>query len=113
MTLALPAVFSTAMAQQRERRVEPAAVPVRYAEGTVHGFLELRTATGALLALPRRPSQTKVLERCGCAISQPVPTSTTSDSRVSAKDLRPRTACTTDSPIPGPDSEILQGLGDL
>jgi hypothetical protein len=50
MTLALLAVFSTAMAQQRERRVEPAAVPVRYAEGTVHGFLELRTATGALLA---------------------------------------------------------------
>jgi hypothetical protein len=50
MTLALLAVFSTAMAQQRERRVEPAAVPVRYAEGTVHGFLELRTATGTLLA---------------------------------------------------------------
>jgi hypothetical protein len=50
MTLALLAVFSTAMAQQRERRVEPAAVPVRYAEGTVHGFLEQRTATGALLA---------------------------------------------------------------
>lgn len=50
MTLALLAVFSTAMAQQSERRVEPAAVPVRYAEGTVHGFLELRTATGTLLA---------------------------------------------------------------
>lgn len=50
MTLALLAVFSTATAQQGERRVEPAAVPVRYAEGTVHGFLELRTATGALLA---------------------------------------------------------------
>ena len=50
MTLALLAVFSTAMAQQRERRGESAAVPVRYAEGTVHGFLELRTATGALLA---------------------------------------------------------------
>jgi hypothetical protein len=50
MTLALLAVFMAAMAQQRERRVEPAAIPVRYAEGTVHGFLELRTATGALLA---------------------------------------------------------------
>ncbi len=50
MTLALLAVFSTGMAQQRERRVEPAAVPVRYAEGTVHGFLELRTATGVILA---------------------------------------------------------------
>lgn len=50
ITLALLAAFSTAMAQQRERRVAPAGVPVRYAEGTVHGFLELRTATGALLA---------------------------------------------------------------
>jgi len=50
MTLALLAVVSTAMAQERERRVEPAAVAVRYAEGTAHGFLELRTATGALLA---------------------------------------------------------------
>ena len=49
-TLALLAVCSTATAQQGERRVEPAAVPVRYAEGTVHGFLELRTATGAILA---------------------------------------------------------------
>lgn len=50
MMLALLVVFSTAMAQERERRVEPAAVPVRYAEGTVHGFLELRTGSGALLA---------------------------------------------------------------
>lgn len=50
LTLALLAAFSTPMAQQRERRVEPAAVPVRCTEGTVHGFLELRTATGALLA---------------------------------------------------------------
>ena len=50
MLLALLAVFSTARAQQRERRVEPAAVPVRYTEGTEHGFLELRTAGGALLA---------------------------------------------------------------
>lgn len=50
MTLPLLAVFSTAMAQQGQRRVEPAAIPVRYSEGTVHGFLELRAATGALLA---------------------------------------------------------------
>jgi hypothetical protein len=48
--LALLAVFSTATAQQREGRVEPAAVPVRYTEGTEHGFLALRTAAGALLA---------------------------------------------------------------
>jgi len=50
MVLALMAVFSTTMAQERERRVESAAVAVRYAEGMAHGFLELRTATGALLA---------------------------------------------------------------
>jgi hypothetical protein len=48
--LALLAGLTVTMAQQRERRVEPAAVPVRYTEGTEHGFLELRTATGALLA---------------------------------------------------------------
>jgi hypothetical protein len=30
--------------------VEDTGVPVRYAEGTEHGFLELRTAAGALLA---------------------------------------------------------------
>jgi hypothetical protein len=50
MTLALLAVSLTAMAQHAERRIEPAAIPVRYSEGTVHGFLELRTETGALLA---------------------------------------------------------------
>lgn len=50
MTLTLLAVFSTATAQQRARRVESPAVPVRYVEGTVHGFLELRTAAGVLLA---------------------------------------------------------------
>ena len=33
-----------------QRRGESAAVPVRFVEGAVHGFLELRTATGALLA---------------------------------------------------------------
>jgi hypothetical protein len=50
MALALLAVFSNVVVQQHERRVEPAAVPVRYTEGTEHGFLELRTASGALLA---------------------------------------------------------------
>lgn len=42
-------VASTATAQ-RERRFDDAQVPVRYVEGTVHGFLELRSATGAVLA---------------------------------------------------------------
>jgi hypothetical protein len=44
------AVFSTAMPGQQSRRIEDAGVVVRYAEGTQHGFLELRTAAGALLA---------------------------------------------------------------
>jgi hypothetical protein len=42
--------FTAATAQQRSRRVEPAGIPVRFTEGSVHGFLELRTADGALLA---------------------------------------------------------------
>jgi hypothetical protein len=47
----LPCIAVTAaVAQQRARRVEPAGVPVRYIEGSVHGFLELRTVDGALLA---------------------------------------------------------------
>jgi hypothetical protein len=33
-----------------ERSVAPAALPVRWSEGTLHGFLELRTQAGALLA---------------------------------------------------------------
>jgi hypothetical protein len=48
--VSLLGAFPTVMAQQRDRRVEPAAIPVRYSEGTLHGFLELRTATGTLLA---------------------------------------------------------------
>ncbi len=32
------------------RRDQPAGVPVRYTEGTVHGFLELQTESGILLA---------------------------------------------------------------
>lgn len=48
--LTLLAGGSNAMAQQRERRIEPAAIPVRFTEGSVHGFLELRTADGPLVA---------------------------------------------------------------
>lgn len=44
------AAVTAALAQQRTRRVEPAGVPVRFTEGSVHGFLELRTADGVLLA---------------------------------------------------------------
>ena len=43
-------VFLAATAQQADAQDESAAVPVRYAEGMVHGFLELETATGELLA---------------------------------------------------------------
>jgi hypothetical protein len=50
LALALPVVITTALSPPRTRRVEPAGIPVRYTEGTVHGFLELRTADGALLA---------------------------------------------------------------
>jgi hypothetical protein len=45
----LLAVASTASAQL-PRGVEAAGVAVRYAEGTVHGFVELRAISGALLA---------------------------------------------------------------
>lgn len=48
--LAPLAIFTAAMTQQRAQRVAPAGIPVRYAEGTVHGFLELRTAADSLLA---------------------------------------------------------------
>lgn len=49
----IPAVLAVLLAATTEphaRRVEDAGVPVRYAEGTAHGFLELRTEAGALLA---------------------------------------------------------------
>jgi hypothetical protein len=46
----LVAAVSSATTPRRGRRDESAAVPVRYPEGTVHGFLELRTGAGALLA---------------------------------------------------------------
>ena len=35
---------------QQSARVAPAGIPVRYAEGTVHGFLELRGEAGAIIA---------------------------------------------------------------
>lgn len=41
---------SSGAIQQPDRRVEPAAMPVRYSEGMVHGFLKLETADGKLLA---------------------------------------------------------------
>lgn len=41
---------SSAAAPGRDRRAAPAGIPVRFAEGMVHGFLELSTAAGALLA---------------------------------------------------------------
>ena len=49
LTLFVLGASSGAM-QQPERRVEPAAIPVRYSEGMVHGFLKLETADGKLLA---------------------------------------------------------------
>lgn len=50
MILGLLGLFLAVTAQQPGRQDESEAVPVRYAEGTVHGFLELETATGELLA---------------------------------------------------------------
>jgi hypothetical protein len=50
LTVALLALGSNAMAQDSGRRAESAGIPVRFVEGAVHGFLELRTATGALAA---------------------------------------------------------------
>jgi hypothetical protein len=42
--------FASMGAVHRSAPAEHAAMPVRFAEGTVHDFLELRTATGAFLA---------------------------------------------------------------
>ena len=50
MTLGVLAVFLSGTVQQPDRQADSDAVPVRYAEGTVHGFLKLETATGDLLA---------------------------------------------------------------
>ena len=50
LTFVLLTGASAAACQQAAPRAESAGVAVRYSEGTVHGFLELRTAAGALLA---------------------------------------------------------------
>ena len=38
------------LSAQAVHRVKPQPIPVRFAEGTVHGFVDLHTATGTLLA---------------------------------------------------------------
>ncbi len=48
--LTLPLLVTGAAIQQADRRTEPEAIPVRYSEGMVHGFLRLETASGTLLA---------------------------------------------------------------
>lgn len=48
--LALLSIPGPATAQRHPRRAGPAAIPVRYVEGTVHGFLRLTTADGKPLA---------------------------------------------------------------
>lgn len=50
ITLALVTAFPSPLAHGSERKVDAAAIPVHYAEGTVHGFLELTTESGELLA---------------------------------------------------------------
>lgn len=42
--------LSAGDAPRHAASADPAAAPVRFVEGTVHGFLELHTATGTLLA---------------------------------------------------------------
>lgn len=50
LLLAPSVVFTAAVTRQAAPRASPAGIPVRYAEGTVHGFIELRTAADSLLA---------------------------------------------------------------
>lgn len=50
LTVALVVAFPSMVPGGRARPVEPAPITVRYAEGTVHGFLDLSTATGGRLA---------------------------------------------------------------
>lgn len=50
MALTLATIVLSAQQARQAPRVEPAGIPVRYAEGMVHGFLDLHTAGGALLA---------------------------------------------------------------
>ena len=48
--MGLVAFGTGAISNERERPVVGAGVPVRFTEGTVHGFLELTTEAGAFLA---------------------------------------------------------------
>lgn len=50
MALGVVAFGTGAASHLRERRTETVAVPVRFTEGTVHGFLRLTTESGAVLA---------------------------------------------------------------
>ena len=47
---AVGSLVTTSLAAQGGRRVAPAGIPVRFAEGTVHAFLELHAADGSVLA---------------------------------------------------------------
>jgi hypothetical protein len=48
--VAVACLAATTLAAQGSRRIAPAGIPVRFAEGTVHAFLELHNAEGSLLA---------------------------------------------------------------
>jgi hypothetical protein len=50
MAMGVVAFGTGAASHLREVRVATGAIPVRFTEGTVHGFLELTTQSGALLA---------------------------------------------------------------
>jgi hypothetical protein len=50
LAMGLVAFGTGAISRERDRPLVSSAVPVRYTEGTVHGFLELTTESGALLA---------------------------------------------------------------
>jgi hypothetical protein len=50
MAMGLVAFGTGAISHEHDRPVVSATIPVRYPEGTVHGFLELTTDAGALLA---------------------------------------------------------------
>jgi hypothetical protein len=43
-------LVQAAATPQQDRRTEPAGIPVRFAEGTIHGFLELRDESHAIIA---------------------------------------------------------------
>lgn len=50
LAMGLVAFATGAASHARERTAASPAIPVRYTEGTVHGFLELTTADGTLIA---------------------------------------------------------------